>query len=71
MAFKKAFLAFPGAPMDLKDPLVAAAQLANKADSVQVKPWPQMDVFGASIPDEVRASVEVADVLVCDVTQST
>jgi hypothetical protein len=68
MPFKSAFFAFPGGPAELKDPIVTAAPLANATPDVRVQPWPQMDVFGANIPDEVRAAIEKADVIVCDVT---
>ena len=54
MAFKTAFFAFPNDPPELKAPIVAANELIAKNDKVRISAWPQMKIFGAVIPDEVK-----------------
>ncbi|MDP3855099.1 P-loop ATPase, Sll1717 family [Phenylobacterium sp.] len=67
--FRRAFFAFPAAPPDLARTIERASELANaRTDRVALTAWPQLDVFGALIPDQVRAAVEAADVVVCDIT---
>lgn len=67
--FKAAFFAFPSEPAELKDPIVAAVELAKTNLNVSTQSWPQLSIFGAAIPDEVRAGIEKANVLICDVTR--
>jgi hypothetical protein len=67
--FKLAFFAFPNEPAELKNTIEAAVGHANSKGRVAVHPWPQLPVFGASIPDEVKEGIEKADVLVCDITR--
>ena len=67
--FRSAFFAFPNEPPELKGPILAATELIKKNDRVKVTAWPQLEIFGAVIPDEVKASIEHADVLLCDVTR--
>ena len=31
--------------------------------------WPQLRIFDASIPDEVKSGIEKVDVLLCDITR--
>jgi len=67
--FKRAFFAYPAAPADLAETISAATAALSKTESkVALTAWPQMEIFGASIPDEVRKSILESDVLVCDVT---
>lgn len=67
--FRRAFFAYPAQPADLVNTINNAADgIAKTAPKLELTTWPQMDVFGAFIPDEVRKSIEAADVLVCDVT---
>ncbi len=66
--FRSAFFAFPDQPADLKAAIVAAAKLVEGRPSLKLSIWPQLPIFGAAIPDEVRSWVEKADVLVCDIT---
>jgi hypothetical protein len=67
--FKSAFFAFPGEPAELKNPIFAAVENIKSNTSVSVTAWPQLSIFGASIPDEVRSGIETANVLVCDITR--
>src|SRR6266478_115368 len=67
--FKRAFFAYPSAPGNLISPIVAAAQLVTDRDpKVGLTTWPQLDIFGASIPHEVRSRIDEVDVVVCDIT---
>jgi hypothetical protein len=70
MPFRFAFFAFPNQPDELKLPIVTAVEVANKRDDLRVQSWPQLPVFGASIPDTVKGAIEKTDVLVCDVTRA-
>jgi hypothetical protein len=70
VTFKAAFFAFPNQPEELRGPIVAAAELVKANPNVSVRTWPQMEVFGAAIPDEVKGGIEKADVLVCDITRA-
>jgi hypothetical protein len=70
MAFRTAFFAFPDRPAELKLAIVAAVELANKRDDLRVQSWPQLPIFGASIPDTVRDAIAKTDVLICDVTRA-
>jgi hypothetical protein len=69
MPFRSAFFAFPNQPDDLKTPILAAVELANRRDDLRVQSWPQLPIFGASIPDAVKGAIEKTDVLVCDITR--
>ncbi len=64
-----AFVAYPGNPSDLADPITAAALAAVKGGKIDIKAWPQLEIFGAQIPDEVRASIENTDILFADITR--
>jgi hypothetical protein len=44
-------------------------KVVNKRDDVRVQSWPQLPIFGASIPDTVKGAIEKTDVLVCDITR--
>jgi hypothetical protein len=68
--FKKAFFAFPSAPAELARTIERAAGAANaKTDRLAITKWPQLDVFGAVIPDQVRKAIEASDVVICDITE--
>jgi hypothetical protein len=69
VAFMTAFFAFPNEPPELKGPIMAANELIKSNDNVRIISWPQMSIFGAPIPDEVKASIEKVDVLLCDITR--
>jgi hypothetical protein len=69
MAFKSAFFAFPSEPAELKNPILAAAELVKSNPSISIQTWPQLPIFGAAIPDEIKAGIEKADVLICDITK--
>jgi nucleoside 2-deoxyribosyltransferase len=68
MAFRTAFFAFPNQPEELKLAIVAAVGLANQRDDLRIQSWPQLPIFGAAIPEEVRGAIAKTDVLVCDIT---
>ena len=67
--FKTAFFAFPSGPTELRNPVEMAVALANRTPNARIEGWPQLEIFGAAIPDEIRAGIEKADVLICDVTR--
>lgn len=68
--YRKGFFAFPGMPLDLSTTIKSAADLLKlRTDRIGVTIWPQMDIFGASIPEEVRKSIRESDFVVCDVTK--
>ncbi|RVK99399.1 P-loop ATPase, Sll1717 family [Sinorhizobium meliloti] len=69
MAFRTAFFAFPGTPLDLAITIKTACERARtKGLDVAITPWPQMEILGAHIADEVRANLDSADVVIADVT---
>ncbi len=68
MPYRPAFFAFPNDPAELKDPILAAVRLVNANPDANVTPWPHLPVFGAAIPDEVRAGIEKAAVFAADIT---
>ena len=67
--FKSAFFAFPSEPAELSNPILAAVELMKSNPSLNLRAWPQLSIFGAAIPSEVKAGIENANVLVCDITQ--
>src|SRR5258708_4914827 len=68
--FKSAFFAFPSQPDDLVKTVIAGAEAANGAsEKVSIKTWPQMDIFGAALADEIRSEIRKADVLICEITR--
>lgn len=69
--FTRAFFAYPGTPNDLTSPIeTAATGLERTSANVKLDTWPQLEVFGANIPDDIRGHINTADVLVCDITLS-
>lgn len=62
------FIAFAGNPQDLKNTIDAAAKEANSQGQKEFTAWPQMDIFGRYIPDEVRTNIEDADIFFADLT---
>ena len=67
--FKTAFFAFPGEPTDLFATIESAAETASASAKISIKTWPEMDIFGAALADQVRSEISAADVLICDVTR--
>jgi len=68
--FRTAFFSFPGEPNDLFATIGSAAEnVACVSDKIKIKTWPEMDIFGAALADEVRNEIRVADVLICDITR--
>ncbi|MBB4003193.1 P-loop ATPase, Sll1717 family [Aurantimonas endophytica] len=65
---KTAFFAYPGQPHDLVGPIAAAAQSVNGAGRLNISIWPQLEIFGAEIPEEVRKGILTTDVTIVDVT---
>ncbi len=64
----RAFIAYPGSPADLADPITKAAQSLSLSNP-DIKAWPSLEPFGLNIPGEVRSAIEDADVLFADVTR--
>ena len=64
---KSSFVAFPANPASISGPATFAAHALNMQGH-NVKAWPQMDVFGANIPDEIRDEIHTREVLYADVT---
>jgi hypothetical protein len=53
--FRTAFFAFPAEPNDLFTTIVTAAEAASRAtDKISIKTWPETDIFGAALADQVR-----------------
>jgi hypothetical protein len=69
LPFRSAFFAYPNEPSDLAGTIAAAAEAVKTNLEVKVTAWPQLPIFGAVIPDEVRTGIENSDVLICDVTR--
>ncbi|MCC8936976.1 hypothetical protein H8A97_08430 [Bradyrhizobium sp. Arg62] len=67
--FKVGFAAYPAAPPDLASGIARAVKAVENSPKARITAWPQLEIFGAVIPDEVRAGIETADVLICDVTR--
>ncbi len=67
--FISAFFAFPNGPTELKNPIELAVALANRTPNAKIESWPEIETFGAVIPDEIRGRIENADVLICDITR--
>ncbi|NSZ75651.1 P-loop ATPase, Sll1717 family [Agrobacterium tumefaciens] len=69
MAFRRAFFAYPGQPADLTRTISSACDRSKAAvKDVEIIQWPQMEIFGANIADEVRKNIESADILIADIT---
>ncbi|TBN10891.1 hypothetical protein EYC79_18250 [Agrobacterium cavarae] len=69
MAFRKAFFAFPSQPIELYNTIKNACDRSRAAvTTAEIVQWPQMDIFGANISDEVRKNIVSADVLIADIT---
>lgn len=65
-----AFFAYPGDPHDLGSTIEAASRAVNAAQvGVDVQTWPEMGVFGQAIPDNVRQSIDQAQIVVFDITR--
>jgi hypothetical protein len=69
--FRTAFFAYPAQPKQLSETIKAATDRARTAESkIELKLWPEMDVFGTGLADEVRSDIRATDVLVCDITKA-
>jgi hypothetical protein len=68
--FKVGFVAYPAGPPDLASTITIAVKAVENSPKARITAWPQLDIFGAVIADEVRTGIETADVLICDVTRS-
>lgn len=69
--FRQAFFAYPSQHQELTATIdQACSKVSNSNAYVSIKPWPQMDVFGQNIADEIRKSIDPIDVLICDVTHA-
>ncbi|MGH6838085.1 MAG: P-loop ATPase, Sll1717 family [Methylocella sp.] len=67
--FKTAFFAFPGEPAELLTTIESAAETARASKKISIKTWPEMDIFGAALADQIRSEIRSADVLICDITR--
>ena len=68
--FTSAFFAFPNEPEELRGPIIAAAAAVQSNASLHIETWPQLSIFGAAIPDEVKRGIDKAKILVCDITRA-
>ena len=68
-SFRSAFFAFPNEPQELYAQILAATAVIKGNDRVKITSWPQLEIFGAVIPDEVRGGIEHSDVLLADITR--
>lgn len=69
--FRKAFFAYPGKPSDLSGTINTVVKIVQASPAkLDLHAWPQTDVFGANIPDEIRNEIADADVLICDITRA-
>ncbi len=69
--YRKGFFAYPSEPNDLASTIKSAAdRMSERTDRVGISIWPQIDVFGACIPDRIRDSIREADFFICDITKS-
>jgi hypothetical protein len=67
---KTAFFAYPSQPDDLVATIEAATQKANSKGNNSITAWPEMGVFGQSIPESVRSNIRAKDCFVFDVTRA-
>ena len=68
--YRTAFFAYPAEPKDLASTIAAGVAAANSDDiGIRIQGWPQLEIFGANIPDEVRKGLHYSDILVADVTK--
>lgn len=65
----KAFFAYPGQPEELAVTVGSAAKKSNASGKTDIVTWPDMGVFGAVIPEEVRSQIAASRVVVFDVTR--
>jgi hypothetical protein len=61
--FKVGFVAYPAEPPDLASTIALAVKAVENSPKARITAWPQLEIFGAVIPDEVRSGIETADVL--------
>lgn len=69
--FRSAFFAYPALPKELADTITSGIVNAKQAsDKIALRPWPEMDIFGTSLADEVRNEIGAVDTLICDITRA-
>lgn len=69
MSFRKAFFAYPGHPPELVACIKSACDRSRAVvKNAEIIQWPQMDIFGTQIAEEVRRNIESSDVVIADVT---
>jgi hypothetical protein len=69
MRFRTAFFAYPAEPSDLRTAIEAATKSLSLSDPIKITAWPQLQIFGANIPDKIREGLVDSDILICDVTR--
>ncbi len=69
MRFRTAFFAYPAEPSDLRMPIESATKSLTLSDPIKITSWPQLEIFGANIPDKIREGLADADILICDITK--
>lgn len=62
----RSFFAYPGAPAELRSTIETAHEWANLGSKGKI--WPQLDIFGAFIPDEIRQAIDDSEIAFFDVT---
>ncbi|MCC8955278.1 hypothetical protein H8B02_18090 [Bradyrhizobium sp. Pear77] len=67
--FRVGYAAYPAAPPDLASDIARAVKAVENSPKARITAWPQLEIFGSVIPNEVRAGIETADVLIRDVTR--
>jgi hypothetical protein len=66
-----AFFAYPVSPEEISRAAQKAVEaVTENGGRLNIKAWPQMEVFGRDISREVQDSIFSADVMVCDVTRA-
>ena len=64
---RRAFFAYPASPRDLAATIDRAVKAVDSS-IVEITPWPQLDIFGAFIPDQIRQAILDSDICYFDVT---
>jgi hypothetical protein len=67
-SYISAFFAFPNEPTELRSTITAAARAADQNPNLTLVTWPQLEIFGAIIPDKIKQAIEKSKVVICDIT---
>jgi hypothetical protein len=68
--FQTAFFAYPAQPNELAETITSGVSNARMISSkISLTLWPEMDIFGTGLADEVRSQIRSSDILVCDITR--